>query len=86
MRREENQSTGEKPLGARTRTNNKPRYFDCFSKMEKETYFFRFSARNVQVQVQVQVCLFHLLQNRQNKSKKDIYYGESGEEALGLIE
>ena len=54
--------------------------------MEKETYFFRFSARNVQVQVQVQVCLFHLLQNRQNKSKKDIYYGESGEEALGLIE
>ena len=54
--------------------------------MEKETYFFRFSARNVQVQVQVQVCLFHPLQNRQNKSKKDIYYRESGEEALGLIE
>ena len=66
----ENRRTGEKPLGARTRTNNKARYLIAFRKREN-TFFFRLPVRNVQVQV----CL--ITSHKKSKIKvKKIYITE----------
>ena len=78
----ENRSTGEKPLGARTRTNNKPRYLIAFRKRE-ETNFFPFVCEKCSSSSSS--LFIYQLQKKQNKSKEDIYYRGSGEEALGEI-
>ena len=77
----ENRRTGEKPLGAKTRTNNKARYLIAFRKREN-TFFFPFACEKCSSS-----SLFNCQsQEKQNKSKKDIYYrgGEKKKKACNF--